>query len=327
MEIDKKIENLIKRARKRLCFIKFIKGLFLFIIIGLALWGIMQLISLFVPFYSATIVGIALCMVTILLGVIITVIRYPSKREAALRLDSRGYNERVITSMELKGKHDVFSNMQKTDTLVKTSGISMRKVFPMKFTALPFILFFLSVMFVLTTGLIPAKSKDIAIENHILQEEKKEAEEELENLVAEIKETHSLNVEDIEKLDEMLKEAKEELDESENSTEVDKVKERFENKIYDYIGEERPDEDKREAEAIQNALDSVMKDEIKPKDQAEIAKDLEELAKKNQDEELEKLAEQMQKELEENGEISDSTASQAQQQLDPYVNGDQGNQG
>ena len=80
MEIDKKIENLIKRARKRLCFIKFIKGLFLFIIIGLALWGIMQLISLFVPFYSATIVGIALCMVTILLGVIITVIRLREKQ-------------------------------------------------------------------------------------------------------------------------------------------------------------------------------------------------------------------------------------------------------
>ncbi len=81
MEIDKKIENLIKRARKRLCFIKFIKGLLLFVIIGLALWGLMQLISLIVPFYSATLVGILLCMASILIGVIITVIRYPSMKD------------------------------------------------------------------------------------------------------------------------------------------------------------------------------------------------------------------------------------------------------
>ena len=313
MEADKLIEKVVKNARKRLCRIKFYKGLLLFLIIGLSLWGLMQLISLIVPFYSATIIGISLCIVTIIVGIIITVVRYPSMKEAALKLDSKGFKERVTTSMELKGKKDIFSTMQKNDTLEKTAGISMRKIFPMRINKLLFLFLFLSAMFVLTTAMIPAKTKEIAIENHILEEEKKDAEKELEELVAEIKETHELSVEDIEKLDEMLKEAKEELKETENSTEVDKVKERFENKIYDYIGEEMPNEYKREAEAIQNALDSVKNDELSVKDQEEIAKELEELAKKNQDEELQKTAEQMQQELEQNGQISNETVDQAQQ--------------
>ena len=260
MEADKLIEKVVKNARKRLCKIKFYKGLLLFLIIGLSLWGLMQLISLIVPFYSATIIGIILCAVTLVVGIIITVVRYPSMKEAALKLDSKGFKERVTTSMELRGKKDIFSTMQKNDTLEKTAGISMRKIFPMKINKLLFLFLFLSSMFVLTTAMIPAKTKEIAIENHILEEEKKTAEEELEELVAEIKETHDLSVEDIEKLDEMLDEAKEELKESENSTEVDKVKERFENKIYDYIGEEMPNQYKREAEAIQNALARVSRE-------------------------------------------------------------------
>ena len=245
MEIDKRIDKLIKNARKRLCRIKFYKGLLLAVIIGLAIWGIMQTISLFVPFYGAPIVGILLCMATIIIGVIITILRYPSKREAALMFDSKGFNERVITSMELKGKHDIFSSMQKEDTLQKTATVSMRKVFPMRINKFLFLFLFLGLMFVITTGLMPAKTKEIAQENHILSEEKKIAEDELEKLVAEIKESHPLSVEEVEKLDEMLKEAKEELKESDTSTEVDKVKERFENKIYDYIGENAPNEDQR----------------------------------------------------------------------------------
>ena len=41
MEIDKRIEKVVKSARTRLCRIKFYKGLLLFIVIGLTLWGIM----------------------------------------------------------------------------------------------------------------------------------------------------------------------------------------------------------------------------------------------------------------------------------------------
>ena len=263
MEIDKKIEKLVKNARKRLCRIKFYKGLLLCIIIGLALWGIMQTISLIVPFYGAHVVGILLCMATIIVGVIITIFTYPSMKQAAIRFDSKGFNERVVTSMELKGKHDIFSSMQKADTLNKTSSVSMRKVFPMKINKLLFLFLFLALIFVITTGLMPAKAKEIAMENHILQEEKKIAEEEIEELVAEIKQNNDLTIEEVEKLEEMLNEAKEELAESENSTEVDKVKERFENKISDYIEEKKKEENKHEAEAIQNALESLEKEERK----------------------------------------------------------------
>ena len=165
MEADKLIEKVVKNARKRLCKIKFYKGLLLFLIIGLSLWGLMQLISLIVPFYSATIIGIILCIVTLIVGIIITVVRYPSMKEAALKLDSKGFKERVTTSMELRGKKDIFSTMQKNDTLEKTAGISMRKIFPMKINKLLFLFLFLSSMFVLTTAMIPAKTKEIAIEN------------------------------------------------------------------------------------------------------------------------------------------------------------------
>ena len=320
MEIDKRIEQIVKSARKRLCKIKFYKALLLFLIIGLVVWGIFQTIALIVPFYSASLVGIAACMVIIVAGIIITIVRYPSMKEAALKLDSKGFNERVTTSMQLKGKQDVFSTIQKNDTIAKTNGISMRKIFPLRINKLLFLFLFLSAIFVLTTAMMPAKSKELAVENHLLAEEIKEAEEELEDVVAEIIETHDLTAEEVQKLEEMVEEGKKELKECEDANEVGKVKDRIETKMYEYIGENLTDINKREAEAISNGLEAAKNGEIKTKDQEEIAKELEELAKKNQDEALKNTAEQMQNELNENGQISDDTANQAQQQLQPYIN-------
>ena len=320
MEIDKRIEQIVKSARKRLCKIKFYKALLLFLIIGLCVWGIFQTIALIVPFYSAPLVGIAACMAIIVAGIVITIIRYPSMKEAALKLDSKGFNERVTTSMQLKGKQDVFSTIQKNDTIAKTNGISMRKIFPLRINKLLFLFLFLSAIFVLTTAMMPAKSKELAVENHLLAEEIKEAEEELEDVVAEIIQTHDLTAEEVQKLEEMVEEGKKELKECEDANEVGKVKDRIETKMYEYIGENLTDINKREAEAINNGLEAAKNGEVKTKDQEEIAKELEELAKKNQDEELQKTAEQMQNEINENGQVSDETANQAQEQLQPYIN-------
>ena len=259
MEIDKKIEKIVKNARKRLCKIRFYKVLLLFIIMGLCVWGLFQTIALIVPFYGATVYGILACMLVIIAGVIIAIVKYPSMKDAALKLDSKGFNERITTAMELRGKKDIFSMLQKNDAIQKTESVSVRKLFPYNIKKIMFLFLFLSSMYVLTTAMIPAKTKEIAQEQHVIEQEKKTAEEELEELVSEIKQSHELSTEEIERLNEILDEAKEELKEAETSSEIDKVKERFESKMYESIGEEQPDQNKREAEAIQNALDKAQK--------------------------------------------------------------------
>ena len=206
MELDKRIEKIVKNARKRLCKIRFYKMLLLFIIIGLTVWGILQTIALIVPFYEASIIGIIACMVLVIAGVIVAICSYPNMKQAALSLDSKGLKERVTTSMQLRGKKDVFSQIQKKDTLEKAEKISIRKAFPYNIKKILFLFLFLSAMYVLTTAMIPAKAKEIAHENHILKQEVKTAEEELEELVAEIKETHNLSVEEIQKLEDILEE-------------------------------------------------------------------------------------------------------------------------
>ena len=143
MELDKRIEKIVKNARKRLCKIRFYKMLLLFIIIGLTVWGILQTIALIVPFYEASIIGIIACMVLVIAGVIVSIASYPNMKQAALSLDSKGLKERVTTSMQLRGKKDVFSQIQKRDTLEKAEKISIRKAFPYNIKKILFLFLFL----------------------------------------------------------------------------------------------------------------------------------------------------------------------------------------
>ncbi len=318
-ENDLKIEKLIKKTRNRICKVTFYKSLLFVITLGFCVWGLFQLIALFVPFYGAKIFGSAAFLVVLIAGVIITVNKYPTLKQAAIKLDSAGYKERVLTAMELKGKNDVFSNLQKEDAIEATKQISLKKTFPFNIKWKMFLFAFLSFLFVLSTAMIPAKSKDIAEENHILKQEISEAEEELEDLVAEMIDTRELSDEEITKLEEYLDEAKQELKEAENVNEIDKIKERFENKMYTSIGEEAPNNAKQEAMAIENALNEARNGNLSIKDQEEIADRLDELAEKNQDEEMERLAQEMQQELENDGQLSNDTIAQAQQSLQPYI--------
>lgn len=321
MELDSKIIKIVKKARKRLCGIQFFKSLMFFVTLGFIAFGTCLLAALFVPFYARWNVGIALFFVIVITGIIITVIRYPSTKEAAMRLDARGFKERFTTSMELKGRNDVFSTIQKQDALAKVEGISLKKVFPLRVKKRMLIFFFLSLMYVVSMAFIPAKAIDEAEEQHIIQEEIKEVVSNLEDLKAELVETHDLSPEEIEQLDKYLEEAKEELEECEDLIEIEKVKERFEDKMYAAVGEDPVPQNEREAQAIQNALESMTEgQDFTQKDQEEIAERLDKLAQQNQEQELQETAEQMQQELKENGEISQETIDKAQEQLEQYLN-------
>ena len=332
MEIDSRIEKIVKKARNRICTVKFLKAIIPIMIIGLTVWGIFQIISLFVPFYGATVFGILACMLVILVGVIVTIIRNPSKKQAALQLDSKGLDERITTSLGLKGKKDTFSMLQKNDAYARAQKISLKKAFPVRIKGRFFVMLFLSLMLVVSTGLMPAKSKDLAQEIHIVKQEIRQAEEELEDLAEELEIKHEFTESELKKIDELLEEAKTELQECENATEIEKVKERFENKMYDLAGEQAPSNNQRDAMAIENALEKVNDGKQSIESQKNIAEALDKLAEKNQDEELKDLADKMQNEINQNGQISQSTIDETQNKLQPYVQdpfyqGPQGQQG
>ena len=132
MEKDRQILGFIKKARKRLCRNIRVKIMLWALCIGILLWGILNTVALFVPFYGAMIYGFSAFVLSLLCGYIFARSKYPNLRRTSLTIDAKGLKERVTTSYELAGKTDFFSELQKSDTLARIRKIQVNKLFPLK---------------------------------------------------------------------------------------------------------------------------------------------------------------------------------------------------
>ena len=163
---DQLILQFVKKVRKRLCFQTFIKWFLYAASAGLIVWGIMNAISCFVPFYGAVLYGFFAFLVIMIVGSLISIRFFPTIRQTAFRVDSTGLKERVITSMDLKGKNDICSTIVKDDTIRHINNYPTKQFFPTRVSRRMLLILFLCAAFVLSTAMIPAKMKDQAKLNH-----------------------------------------------------------------------------------------------------------------------------------------------------------------
>ena len=253
MSQDHIILQFIKKVRRRLCRNIFWTTILWALFIGMTMWGVFHHIALFVPFYAAVLYGFLTFIICIIGGIVIAVRRYPNLKSTALQIDSKGLKERVTTAYELSGRNDICSQLQKNDTLDKIRGINIRKSFPLKIKKRVYLFLFAALIFVVTTAMIPAKTKEEAKEQHELKQQIEEQEKVLEEMAEEVKENYDLTDEQIEALENMLREAKEELQNATTQEEMAKVEERFETKLQQQFID--PLDQKKEAEAIANSLE------------------------------------------------------------------------
>lgn len=314
MEKDRIILKFIKKVRKHICKNIRIKTLLWAMVSGILLWGVVNTVALFVPFYYAPVYGIAVFLISLLAGFIVAKFRYPDLRSAALSVDSKGLDERVTTAYELSGKEDVYSLMQKEDTLQHISKVEIRKIFPLNVKKRVFVAMFAALVFGITTAMIPAQSKELARAQHDLKRQIEEKAEEIEDITEEFAKKYELTQEQIEALEDLLNETRRELSNVTQQEQLSKVQERFENKLSTQF--EYPLESYLEAKALENALDTAKDGGISPEEKEELLDKLNQMRQEAKDKEFDELMEQIEKELKENGEISQQSRDRLRKFID-----------
>lgn len=129
--IDKQITKFIKKGGKRIRLNVFIENLLVSLIVALSISSMVSILGLFIPMYNL----FEICFIIFAISISIYIFIYlyklrPDNKKVALKLDSKGLNERLITSLELINKDDNISNAQKEDTIEVIREIKISKITP-----------------------------------------------------------------------------------------------------------------------------------------------------------------------------------------------------
>ncbi|MCR4778839.1 MAG: hypothetical protein K5858_08345 [Lachnospiraceae bacterium] len=124
----KKIHEAIRKAQVNIAVRRTLKCMCTALTAGGCFALFLALVSLFIPIpFRHFLLGIIIAG-SLILGLAVGIIKAPGKREAALILDGNGLKERLVTALENEGKSDVFSKLQREDTINALSGFDVKKV-------------------------------------------------------------------------------------------------------------------------------------------------------------------------------------------------------
>lgn len=244
--LDDFIKKRIKEARRRVTAVRLAADMLFGLIAGMAVAAVIMVVSLFVPMYYAPLLAVAAIGIGVMSGGVLTLIRRPDMKRAALLLDSKGFKERVTTAYERAGMEDTFSVLLKEDTKQRLTGFSIKGAFPYHISAKQIAAFFGLAVVIAVAGLIDAPARKQAREKHAIVMEAKDKAEEVAEALEKLEKQEKLSEEDMTELKEMLSEAKEELKEAESSEDIEKAQERLEKKLEQKM-KELASEDKKEA--------------------------------------------------------------------------------
>lgn len=270
--LDKAILIFLNKASKR------IKANFLLnlSIVGLKLLLCLifslLLISLFItiPYIEEIFIGILGIGLIIIL--IYGFIKAPKKDKVALMVDSKGLDERLITSLELIGCEDNISIAQKKDTVESIKKFDIKKIKisidkKQSLLSLGLIIMCILILFV------PSTARKEAQKIRDFDKYQKSVIEKVEKEKKEIEKSDDLSAEEKEEVKKLLEDTVKELKESEKKSEVNKTLERLEKKLEDK--KEKLSSEKSK-EALENSKKKLLDDFNKEKE-AEAKKDVNKL--------------------------------------------------
>ncbi|MDU5261531.1 MAG: pectinesterase [Clostridium celatum] len=279
--LDKAILMFLNKASKR------IKANFLLnlSIVGLKLLLCLifslLLISLFITIPYIEEICIAILVIGLIIILIYGFIKSPKKDKVALMVDSKGLDERLITSLELIGFDDNISIAQKKDTVesIKSFDIKKLKISVDKkqtLLSLGLIIMCILIMFV------PSTARKEAQKIRDFDKYQKSVIEKVEKEKKEIEKSEDLSDEEKEEVKKLLEDAVKELKESEKKSEINKTLERLEKKLEDKKEELSSEKSK---EALENSKKKLLDDFNKEKEadaKKDVNKLVNELMKKEQ---------------------------------------------
>lgn len=304
--LDKKLIDLLKPLRTRYYFSKLMIYASYSLLMFSSVLLIIMTLSRIVPITFIWIKIIVALIISLVLGFLWSIYKFPSYYDTARLVDTFGLKERTTTALELKGNDSKLAELQKKDAANSLGKEDIKKQISfkpsIKIVAIVILLIFSSVIvgFIKTSSyeeaLIKEKNKNI-IRNEI---------ENIKKVEKEVKEEKLLTLEEKKQIEGMLKELRKKLDKSKNPQDIQKealkakkelneIEERLRQEKIENIAKKLSDKKftKELAESLKNkdtekTAESInkMAEQIKNmnKEQLEnLAKDLNELAEQLKD--------------------------------------------
>lgn len=172
--MDKEIRIFIYKLRRRLGIQKAM-NIFPFVLsIGFFLGFLHILFGYFHPFYYASIIASFWILASVLFGIIYFFFHFPKEQEAAHMGDAIIGQERLLTALELRGKNEPISCLQKKDAISYIAVCNIKESFPyqLHFKQLLLCIFMASLFFLFLY--LPSKAKLEAEKLHALKQDIKE---------------------------------------------------------------------------------------------------------------------------------------------------------
>lgn len=280
---DRKIQRFFQKAKRKIVKNLLLQNLIIFATIGLLVGTGIHVAALLFPIYGSLYWAIMAVGMTMVIGLLYTIICCPNNREIALIIDSKGLEEQLVTSMELKGKEDVISSLQKQRTLDAISQYSIKERLPYKWSLTNMLLLFFSALAFLIAAIMPSDTKSQAVALHELEKVVKEEKDKVEEVKKEVAALEEASEAELAELQKILEESMKEISEAKKEQELEKAKERLETKL------------EKELEKQDSELSEQLSEILEKKDI--IKKTAEEKEQEEQEKALKEQLEQLQQQL------------------------------
>ena len=275
---EKKIKAFLKKAKRRIWANLFLHSFLLYLGAGLLLGTFINVVSLLFPVYHAVYYAMMAAFVVTMVGIIVMVIKAPNNEKVALIVDKTGLQEQLVTSLELEGKEDTISMLQKQRTCKSIANYSLKEHFPIRCSFGNVMLVALAAMAFVIGAIMPSPAKEQAVANHNLKELAKKEAKKIEEVKEELKKNDRVTKSDAEVYEKLLKEALNEIKKTENKSDLNKAKERLETKLEKKLSQ-TSDESAKEVEKmleqkklIEKTAEEKEQEKLKEQVQQELAK-------------------------------------------------------
>lgn len=180
-------------------------------------------------------------------------------------VDKQGYQEKVITAWNLRGKEDPWSVLQKQDAADVIQKISISELFPVRISGKWVMRFLLLVVLLFGSGMLDSPVRQAAWEQHDLQRDKKEELTKVEKVQKAVTQKETISKEEAADALQELTQTKKELTEAESRRDLQLAKERYlkklqqtaqntKNKTLQQMLQQQAEQTKKEQEAQTEAL-------------------------------------------------------------------------
>lgn len=147
---------------------------------------VFQLAAFLTPWYDAKLYTLLALLLAELPVPVVMLARRTTMEQAALRMDSFGFEERIVTAYECLDKEGVFVDLQREDALKQLQAHKNRIRIPVRPSFRKLGLLLLLLVGIVALSLLPSATKDRAEELHSIRKAAREKEEEIEEVMEDL---------------------------------------------------------------------------------------------------------------------------------------------